>query len=77
MENQRIRQLVTYPAPFLLLVATSLCPCGYFGSPEHYCAYTSHQIRDYPADSIRPAARPSRFCIDAEGCRATERHSSS
>lgn len=43
----RVHSTVTYPASFILIGAMNPCPCGYLGSPSHYCTCTKKQIRSY------------------------------
>lgn len=43
----RVRQTVTYPAAFTLIAATNPCPCGYYGSNDHYCICSPNEVRKY------------------------------
>lgn len=40
---------VVFPARFMLVAATNLCPCGYYGDEERACTCTVPQIRQYQA----------------------------
>ncbi len=50
----RVRQTVTYPANFTLIAATNPCPCGYFGSSDHYCTCSPNEIRKYQQKASGP-----------------------
>ncbi|TGK04261.1 ATP-binding protein [Leptospira langatensis] len=50
----RISGSVTYPASFLLLGATNLCPCGYYGSSVRICTCSLSSIRNYQAPFSGP-----------------------
>ncbi|RIW34320.1 ATP-binding protein [Bacillus salacetis] len=43
----RAHSTVTYPSSFILLLAMNPCPCGYLGSPHHYCTCSQKQIQAY------------------------------
>jgi magnesium chelatase family protein len=43
----RAHSTVTYPSSFILLGAMNPCPCGYLGSPHHYCTCSQKQIQAY------------------------------
>lgn len=43
----RARTTVTYPCSFILIGAMNPCPCGYYGSPNHYCTCSTKQINAY------------------------------
>jgi magnesium chelatase family protein len=43
----RARNTVTYPSSFILIGAMNPCPCGYYGSPNHYCTCSKKQINAY------------------------------
>jgi magnesium chelatase family protein len=43
----RTHATITYPASFILIAAMNPCPCGYLGSPRHYCTCTKKQIITY------------------------------
>jgi magnesium chelatase family protein len=43
----RARTTVTYPSSFILIGAMNPCPCGYHGSPNHYCTCSTKQINAY------------------------------
>ena len=52
MENEkvtisRVHSTVTYPAKFIFIAAMNPCPCGYWGSSDHYCTCSEKQIRSY------------------------------
>ncbi|KUP05308.1 magnesium chelatase [Bacillus coahuilensis m2-6] len=52
LENQRVtisrvHSTVTYPAKFIFIAAMNPCPCGYLGSPDHYCSCTEKQVKLY------------------------------
>ncbi|WP_394172364.1 YifB family Mg chelatase-like AAA ATPase [Guptibacillus hwajinpoensis] len=52
MENEkvtisRVNSTVTYPAKFIFIAAMNPCPCGYWGSSDHYCTCSEKQIRSY------------------------------
>ncbi|WP_369810608.1 YifB family Mg chelatase-like AAA ATPase [Guptibacillus hwajinpoensis] len=52
MENEkvtisRVHSIVTYPAKFIFIAAMNPCPCGYWGSSNHYCTCSEKQIRAY------------------------------
>ncbi|TYS17718.1 YifB family Mg chelatase-like AAA ATPase [Rossellomorea vietnamensis] len=38
---------MTYPSSFILVGAMNPCPCGYLGSPHHYCTCSQKQIQAY------------------------------
>lgn len=50
----RVRQTVTYPADFTLIAATNPCPCGYYGSNDHYCTCSPNEIRKYQLKASGP-----------------------
>ncbi|TGJ99103.1 ATP-binding protein [Leptospira semungkisensis] len=50
----RISGSVTYPASFLFLGATNLCPCGYYGSSVRICTCSFTSIRNYQATFSGP-----------------------
>ncbi|MBP6922589.1 YifB family Mg chelatase-like AAA ATPase [Veillonella sp. YH-vei2232] len=37
----------TYPAEFILVLASNPCPCGYYGDPYHNCICTDGEIKKY------------------------------
>ncbi|MGG1686632.1 YifB family Mg chelatase-like AAA ATPase [Pseudalkalibacillus sp. NRS-1564] len=43
----RVHSTVTYPAKFIFIAAMNPCPCGYFGSSDHYCTCSEKQIKAY------------------------------
>ncbi len=43
----RVHSTVTYPANFIFIAVMNPCPCGYFGSSDHYCICTEKQIKTY------------------------------
>ncbi|WP_421381790.1 YifB family Mg chelatase-like AAA ATPase [Bacillus salacetis] len=43
----RANSTVTYPSAFILIGAMNPCPCGYLGSPHHYCTCSQKQIQAY------------------------------
>ena len=43
----RARSTVTYPSSFILIGAMNPCPCGYYGSQDHYCTCSPKQINAY------------------------------
>ncbi|PGT89041.1 YifB family Mg chelatase-like AAA ATPase [Bacillus sp. AFS040349] len=43
----RVHSTVTYPANFIFIAAMNPCPCGYFGSNDHYCTCSEKQIKAY------------------------------
>lgn len=43
----RAHSTVTYPSSFILLGAMNPCPCGYYGSNNHYCTCSEKQIQTY------------------------------
>jgi magnesium chelatase family protein len=43
----RARTTVTYPSTFILIGAMNPCPCGYYGSQNHYCTCSTKQIHAY------------------------------
>ena len=45
----RARQIVTYPAQFMLTAAMNPCPCGFFGAAQSACTCASHQVERYMA----------------------------
>ncbi|MBN8209844.1 YifB family Mg chelatase-like AAA ATPase [Bacillus sp. NTK071] len=52
MENEMVtiglvHSTVTYPAKFIFIAAMNPCPCGYWGSSNHYCTCSEKQIRSY------------------------------
>ncbi|MFK4998670.1 ATP-binding protein [Bacillus sp. N9] len=47
MTISRAHSTVTFPASFILIGAMNPCPCGYLGSPNHYCTCTQKQITSY------------------------------
>jgi len=38
---------LTFPAKFMLVVASNPCPCGFLGHPTKKCSCSSHQIENY------------------------------
>lgn len=40
---------VVFPARFMLVAATNLCPCGFYGDDERACTCSLAQIRQYQA----------------------------
>jgi magnesium chelatase family protein len=43
----RVHSTVTYPTKFMFLAAMNPCPCGYYGSHEHYCSCIDKQKKAY------------------------------
>lgn len=43
----RSKNVVTYPARFLLIAAQNPCPCGYYGDPSGRCTCSPNDIRRY------------------------------
>jgi len=47
MTISRVKEVVTYPANFILIAAANPCPCGYYGHPTRQCTCTPLQIQKY------------------------------
>ncbi|HSL69193.1 MAG TPA: YifB family Mg chelatase-like AAA ATPase, partial [Longimicrobiales bacterium] len=45
----RARQVVSYPAQFMLAAAMNPCPCGFFGTAQSACTCALHQVLRYMA----------------------------
>jgi magnesium chelatase family protein len=45
----RARQVVTYPAQFMLAAAMNPCPCGFHGAAQAACTCALHQVERYMA----------------------------
>jgi len=43
----RSKEIVRYPADFMLVASANPCPCGYFNHPKKNCVCTPRQIRKY------------------------------
>jgi magnesium chelatase family protein len=43
----RIKQSVTFPAKFILVVAMNPCPCGFYGDAERECKCSAYEIIKY------------------------------
>ena len=43
----RANQKIEYTANFILIATMNPCPCGYYGSKEHECSCSNHQIQKY------------------------------
>jgi magnesium chelatase family protein len=43
----RAKNIITFPAQFMLVAAMNPCPCGYFGDPSRPCLCTPGQVRTY------------------------------
>jgi len=43
----RVKQSITFPASFLLVVALNPCPCGFFGDKKRTCYCSRQQINKY------------------------------
>ena len=50
----RANQRILFPASFLLIATTNLCPCGHLGNPYHLCICTRHQINRYQKKLVGP-----------------------
>lgn len=43
----RSKEIVRYPADFMLVASANPCPCGYLNHPKKNCVCTPRQIRNY------------------------------
>jgi len=43
----RSKNVVTYPARFMMIAAQNPCPCGYYGDPSGRCTCSPNDIRRY------------------------------
>ncbi len=43
----RSKEIVRYPADFMLVASANPCPCGYLNHPKKNCVCTPRQIRKY------------------------------
>lgn len=43
----RTNERKTFPANFILIIATNPCPCGYYKTPQNNCKCTINEIRNY------------------------------
>lgn len=55
-----------FPARFTFIAATNLCPCGYYGDPEHECSCSQNQIQRYQAKIGGPLLDRIDIRIDVE-----------
>ncbi len=55
-----------FPARFMFIAATNLCPCGYYGDPEHECSCSQYQIQRYQAKIGGPLLDRIDIRIDVE-----------
>lgn len=55
-----------FPARFMFIAATNLCPCGYYGDKEHACMCTPYQIQRYQSKIGGPLMDRIDIRIDVE-----------
>ena len=55
-----------FPARFMFVAATNLCPCGYYGDKEHACRCSPNQIQRYQAKIGGPLMDRIDIRIDVE-----------
>lgn len=55
-----------FPAKFMFVAATNLCPCGYYGDKEHPCKCSVFQIRRYQGKIGGPMMDRIDIRIDVE-----------
>ena len=59
----RAGHYVRYPAQFQLIATMNPCPCGYYGSKEHHCSCTPHQIHRYQRKLSGPILDRIDICL--------------
>lgn len=55
-----------FPARFMFIAATNLCPCGYYGDKEHACTCSPYQIQRYQSKIGGPLMDRIDIRIDVE-----------
>lgn len=55
-----------FPARFMFVAATNLCPCGYYGDKEHVCSCSPGQIQRYQSKIGGPLMDRIDIRIDVE-----------
>lgn len=50
-----------FPARFMFVAATNLCPCGYYGDEEHECKCSPYQIQRYQSKIGGPVMDRHRY----------------
>lgn len=54
---------VSFPAQFQLIATMNPCPCGYYGSLNHHCSCTPHQIHRYQRKLSGPILDRIDLCL--------------
>lgn len=68
----RSRHYVTFPAQFQLIATMNPCPCGYYGSIDHHCSCTPHQIHRYQRKLSGPILDRIDICINLKAANHLE-----